>query len=58
VGGERREAVARWYFWIFGCGAVVISKGRWASRGSKGEGGGALGSSHSGRALGRSSKSA
>jgi hypothetical protein len=27
VGGERREAVARWYFWIFGCGAVVIRAG-------------------------------
>jgi hypothetical protein len=50
------EVVVRWYFWIFewGCGY----KGRWASRRSEGEGVGALGSSHSGRALGRSSTSA
>jgi hypothetical protein len=46
----------RWYFWIFGWGCG--HKGRWASRGSEGEGGGSLGSSHSGRALGRSSTSA
>jgi hypothetical protein len=34
----------RRYFWIFGWGCGY--KGRWASRGSEGEGGDALGSSH------------
>jgi hypothetical protein len=33
-------------------------EGRWASRGSEREGGGALGINHSGRTLGRSSTSA
>jgi hypothetical protein len=58
---DRKEAHEAWSLGIvasekifgWGCGY----KGRWASRGSEGEGGGALDSSHSGRALGRSSTS-
>jgi hypothetical protein len=40
----------RWYFWVFGwdCG----DESRWVLRGSEGEDGGALGSSHSARVHG------
>ena len=40
----------RWYFWVFGWGCGDES--RWVLRGSEGEGGGALGSSHSARVHG------
>ena len=46
----REEVVARWHFWIFGWGCGDES--RWVLRGSEGEGGGALGSSHSARVYG------